>query len=159
MAIHFEHAIELPQPPARVFGVLDDLSQTPKWLAPCTGIEVLTPGEKRVGTKLRYSHREGGRVGVMDGEIVERVPNERLGYRYVDRMMQVGVRFSMRSAGGGTRLTHTIDITPKTFFAKLLSPLIRRQLPRQTITAMESLRALLAANAAVPAPPGAAAVS
>jgi hypothetical protein len=47
------------------------------------------------------------------------------------------------NAGGGARLTHVIDITPKTLMAKLFSPMIRRQLPKQTINAMEQLRALL----------------
>jgi hypothetical protein len=61
-------------------------------------------------------------------------------------MMQVGVHFSRQPQGSGTRFTHSIDITPKTFLARLFSPLIRRQLPKQTIGAMESLPGLLAGN-------------
>jgi uncharacterized protein YndB with AHSA1/START domain len=146
VAIHFEHTIDVAQPPGRVFAVLADVSLTPQWLARCTGIEVLSPGPLAPGTKLRYSYREGGRIGVMEGEVVERAENEALSFRYDDRMMRVGVHFSMKPAGGGTRLTHSIDITPKTFFARLLSPLIRRQIPKQTINAMESLRSLLSAG-------------
>ena len=146
MAIHFEHTIDVPQPPAKVFAVLNDFSQTPKWLARCTGIESLTPGENVVGTKLRYSYREGGRTGTMEGQIVERVCNEKLGFHYHDKMMEVGVAFSMQPAGTGTRLTHSIDISPKTFMARLFSPLIRRQLPKQTIGAMENLRTLLSSG-------------
>src|SRR6266404_2467625 len=131
MAIHFEHTIAVPQTPASVFALLEDVSQTPKWLSRCTGIEVLTPGALEVGSTLRYSFREGGRIGRMDGEVVERVANERLLFRYEDKMMLVGVGFAMTPDGAGTRLTHSIDITPKTFFAKLLSPLIRRQVPKQ----------------------------
>ena len=52
----------------------------------------------------------------------------------------------MEPAGSGTRLTHTIDLTAKTFLAKLISPIIRKQLPKQTITAMESLSELLASR-------------
>lgn len=147
MSVEFEHTIDVPQPPQQVFAVLDDLSQTPKWLARCTGIEVLTPGSPTIGSRLRYSYKDGGRAGGMDGEIVERVPGQKLGYRYEDKMMRVSVRFSMSPAGSGTRLTHSIDVTPKTFFARLISPLIRRQLPKQTIAAMESLRSLLASGA------------
>ena len=80
----------------------------------------------------------------MDGQLAERVENQKLSFRYSDKMMKVGVHFSMQPQGSGTRLTHSIDITPQTFFAKLISPLIRRQLPKQTISAMEALRALLA---------------
>lgn len=144
MPIEFAHTIDVPQPPEQVFGVLADVSQTPKWLARCTGIEVLDPGPLAAGTRLRYSYREGSRSGVMDGQVVERIENQKLSFRYDDKMMQVGVHFSLQPQGSGTRLTHSIDITPKTFLAKLFSPLIRRQLPKQTIGAMESLRGLLA---------------
>ena len=144
MPIQFEHTIEVPQSPEQVFPVLADVSQTPKWLARCTGIEVLTPGPLARGAKLRYSYRDGRRAGQMNGEVAERIDNQKLSFRYSDKMMKVGVHFSMQPQGNGTRLTHSIDITPQTFFAKLLSPLIRRQLPKQTITAMEALRTLLA---------------
>ena len=87
MAIHFAHTIEVSQAPARVFAVLDDFSQTPKWLSRCTGIEALTPGPKAAGTKLRYAYKEGGRAGTMDGEIAARAENERLTMRYGDKMM------------------------------------------------------------------------
>lgn len=143
MPIHFEHSIDLSQSPQKVFALLDDLSKTPQWLTRCTGIEVLTPGEKTVGTRLRYSYREGRRSGSMEGQIVERRPNERLGYRYEDKMMQVAVAFAMAPAGQGTRLTHTIDIQPRSFLAKLFSPMIRRQLPAQTIGSMQNLHRLL----------------
>jgi uncharacterized protein YndB with AHSA1/START domain len=148
MPIHFEHTIEVPQSPAQVFGALNDVTLTPKWLARCTGIEVLTPGPLAVGSKLRYSYRDGGRSGKMDGELIEQVKGQKLSYHYEDRMMSVGVHFSMQPAGSGTRLTHAIDIAPKTFMARLISPLIRRGLPKQTITAMESLRRLLAEGVA-----------
>ena len=143
MSIRFEHAVEVTRPPDRVFAVLDDFAQTPRWLARCTGIEKLTPGPNAVGTKLRYGFKEGGRTGMMDGEITARTPDERLVCRYVDGMMEVVVDFRVAKTAEGTHLVHVIDITPKTFFAKLLSPLIRRQLPTQTITAMDTLRTLL----------------
>ena len=148
MSIHFDHAIEVPQEPERVFAVLDDLAKTPKWLARCTGIEKLSPGENAVGTRLRYSYREGGRAGTMEGEITTRVPNERLTFLYRDGMMDVVVDFRMSRADTGARLVHAIDITPKTFFARLMSPMIRKQLATQTVTAMESLRTLLRAEVA-----------
>jgi hypothetical protein len=143
MSIHFEHGIDVGKSPEEAFAVLDDVSKTPKWLARCTGIEKLSPGPNAVGTKLRYSYKEGGRTGVMDGEITTRAPNERLTFHYADKMMEVTVDFRISKASGGARLVHAIDITPRTFMAKLFSPLIRRQLPKQTITAMETLKALL----------------
>jgi carbon monoxide dehydrogenase subunit G len=148
MSIRFEHAIEVAKGPEQIFAILDDLSQTPKWLARCTGIEKLSPGPNTVGTKVRYAYREGGRTGTMDGEIRVRTPNERLTVGYVDKMMEVVVDFHMTRKDGGARLVHTIDITPRSLFAKLFAPLVRRQLPKQTITAMETLRGLVEGGAA-----------
>ena len=144
MSIHFAHTIEVPQPPGQVFGVLDDFSQTPRWLSRCTGIEQLSPGQKAAGTKLRYSYREAGRSGTMDGEIVARTPGERITMHYGDKMMEVSVDFHLVASGAGTKLTHTIEMSPKSFFSKLFAPMIRKQVPKQTVTAMESLRGLLA---------------
>jgi uncharacterized protein YndB with AHSA1/START domain len=143
MAIQFEHTIELSHGSDKVFALLDDFSQTPKWLARCTGIEKLSPGPNAAGTKLRYAYRDGGRSGVMHGEIVARTPNEHLQFAYSDTMMSVSVDFKIAPKEGGSRLTHAIEITPRTFLAKLFSPFIRKQLPRQTVTAMVSLRDLL----------------
>ena len=143
MSIHFSHTIDVGHEPKAVFAVLDDFAMTPKWLERCTGIEKLSTGPNAVGMKLRYSYKEAGRTGTMDGEIVARIPDERLTFRYGDKMMDVAVDFHVTSAAAGARLTHTIDITPKNVLAKVFAPFIRRGLPRQTITAMESLRTLL----------------
>jgi carbon monoxide dehydrogenase subunit G len=146
MSIRFEHSIDVACPQERAFALLDDVSSTPKWLARCTGIEKLTPGANAVGTKLRYAYKDSGRAGTMDGEVTARAPGERLTFRYDDAMMGVIIDFRMEAAGSGTRLTHAIDITPKTFVAKLFSPIIRRQLPKQTVDAMAALRRLLEAR-------------
>ena len=65
---------------------------------------------------------------------------------YGDKMMEVSVDFHMVPNGAGTKLTHTIEMSPKSFFTKLFAPMIRRQIPKQTVAAMESLRGLLAAK-------------
>jgi uncharacterized protein YndB with AHSA1/START domain len=143
MAIHFEHGIDVSVPPAEVFEALDDVSRTPRWLERCTGVEKMSPGANAVGTRLRYSYREGGRSGVMDGQITARTPNERLTYHYADTMMDVVVDFRMNPQGTGTHLVHAIDITPKTLVAKLFAGAVRKQLPSQTVNAMERLRSML----------------
>ena len=146
MAITFEHAIDLAQPPAAVFAVLDDFSQLPKWLKPCEGLAKLGPGPNAVGDKLRYAYVQGGRHGVMDGVIVAREENTQLTCKYYDRMFTVVVEFRVRMGrGGGTHLVHHIEITPNSFMAKLMSPLIKGQLPKQTVQSMETLRGLLGA--------------
>lgn len=149
MSIHFSHTIDIGQAPKTVFAVLDDLTLTPRWLERCTGIEKLTPGPNDVGTKLRYAYRDGVRSGTMEGEIVARIVDERLTFHYADQSMDVSVDFHVTSAATGSRLTHTIDITPKTLLAKLFAPLVRRELPGQTVAALERLRSLIDDTAAL----------
>src|SRR5271167_4913415 len=91
MPIRCEHSVDVDASPERAFGSLDDLSQTPKWLGPCTALEKLSPGPNAVGDKLKYSYKQGGRAGTMDGEIVNRTPNEKLVCHYFDTMMDVVV--------------------------------------------------------------------
>lgn len=146
MPIVFEHAIDVPQPPQRVFAVLDDFSLLSKWLKPCTGLGKQGTGPNKTGDKLRYAYVQGGRHGVMDGIIVTHDADRRLCCKYYDRIFQVVVDFRLAPAeqGDGTHLVHRIEIIPNTFMGKLMSPLIKGSLPKQTRESMESLRRLLA---------------
>ena len=76
-------------------------------------------------------------------EITARVPNERLAIRYADSMLEVSADFRIATTAGGARLSHTIQIDPKNLLAKAIAPIIRKQLPQQTIASMEKLRAFL----------------
>ena len=143
MPILCEHSIEVHSTPERAFALLDDLAQTPKWLGPCTAIEKLVPGPNAVGDKLKYSYQQGGRAGIMDGEILVRTPSEKLVFHYVDRMMDVSVDLSIVPIQGGSKLTHIITITPLTFMGKIMSPCIRLTLPKQTRQSMENIKKLL----------------
>ena len=148
MPIEFSHTLAVATSPEQTFDVLDDFSQTPKWLTRCTGIETLSVGGNAVGTQLRYAYRERGRVGTMAGTITAREPGQRLTCAYTDKLMDVTVDFQMTRAGSGTRLTHSISMTPKAFVIKLVAPLIRKGIAKQTIDAMEKLKALLEGAAA-----------
>jgi hypothetical protein len=81
----------------------------------------------------------------MAGEIVERVPGERLHCVYSDRAFDVSVDLRVAAAPGGAMTTHTIEITPKTLLGKLMSPLIRLGLGKQTRDAAANLKQLLEA--------------
>lgn len=146
MPIEFDHAIDVPQDPATVFAFLDDLALTPQWLEPCVSLVKLAPGPNNVGDKLKYTYNQGGRVGEMDGEITAREVNQRLAFRYGDNQFELTIDFRMDAQGTGTRLRHVIAITPLSFMTKLMKPMIQGALPKQTITAMEKVKEMLAAR-------------
>lgn len=148
MAIVFEHGIDLPQSPHQVFTLLDDYSKVPLWLKRCEGVAKQGTGPSKVGDKLRYAYCESGKHGLMDGVIVALEEDRLLSYKYYDKMMMVNVDFRMAPTGEGTHLVHHIEITPHSFLARLISPLWRMKLPKQTVATMENLRKLLASESA-----------
>lgn len=147
MSIHFEHAIDIARSPEDVFALIDDFSQTPGWLSSCEGIEKVTPDANMVGTKLRYLYRDATHHGTMEGQITRRIPGKRLSFEYADKSVAVTADFQLTATAEGTHLVHTIEVTPQTFLARLASPLIRSQLTRQTLAAMEALRSVLERHA------------
>jgi carbon monoxide dehydrogenase subunit G len=137
----FSHTLSVSAPPAAVFAIVDDFSKTPQWLSRCTGIDKLSDGPNDVGTDLRYHYDDGRRRGTMDGQVIAREPDRHFAMKFSDKLMDVTVDFVAASDGVGTTLTHSIDIATKGI-GKLFTPLIRRDLPKQTMDAMTKLKAM-----------------
>ncbi|WOP17505.1 SRPBCC family protein [Raineyella sp. LH-20] len=129
--------------PSDIFAILDDVTRTPEWLTRCTQLDKLSEGPTAVGTQLTYHYKDGNRTGVMDGAVVAREQDRKLTHRFTDSMMDVTVDFDVEPGptADQTKLTHTITIATKGF-GKIFTPMIKRQLPGQTIGAMTALKAL-----------------
>jgi hypothetical protein len=145
MPIRYEHVEMVRAAPERAFAVIDDLPRTAEWLPPCVSLEKIGAGPNAPGDKLRYVYKQGGQQGEMGGEILDRTPGERLHCKYVDRVFDVSVDLRVAPATDGAKTTHVIEITPKTFVARLMSPLIRLGLGKQTREAAANLKKLLEA--------------
>lgn len=143
MTIQFECGVDIRCRPERVFALLDDVSQTPRWLTSCQAMEKLTPGPNAVGTKLRYVYKDALHTSVMLGSITARTANQELSFEYSDQRVSVAAQFQLTEISTGTHLQHRIEIAPKTFVVRMLSPVIRRQLAEQTRSAIASLQKLL----------------
>ena len=138
----YSQSMEVEAPPEAIFAILDDVTRTPEWLKRCTKIEALSDGPIAVGQKMKYHYKDGSRTGVMDGEVAQHEPNRHLENRFTDRMMAVSVDFRAEPLDAGrSRLTHTITIDTKGI-GRAFTPMIKRQLPDQTMGAMTSLKAL-----------------
>lgn len=151
MPVRCELSETVATTPDRAFAAIDDLALTAKWLPPCVSLEKLGVGPNVAGDALRYVYREGGRQAEMAGTIVDRVPCERLFCRYGDAAYDVAVDLRVSAAGAGTRVTHLVEITPKTFLGKLMQPLIRLGLRSQTRIAATNLKRLLEAATVIAA--------
>ncbi len=142
MTIRYEHAIEVECSPSTAFAFLDDLPRTPQWLGPARNWKSsfrAKPG----GDKLHYEYSQAGQNGTMQGEIVERVVDQKLVCKYIDKMMEVIVDFSIVPNGEHTRLEHVITMTPQSFMMKMMAPMIRLAVPKQTTDAMSEIKRMI----------------
>ena len=144
----YSHTETVNASPAAVFAILDDVTRAPEWLKRCTRLDNLSGGPTAVGTRLKYHYKDGRRTGVMDGAVVAREQDRKLTNRFTDTMMDVTVDFDVAPGPmpQQTTLTHTITIDTKGF-GKVLTPVIRRQLPDQTTGAMAALKRLAESGA------------
>lgn len=139
----YSRTLEIDATPEEIFTVLADIPRTPEWLERCTRIELLSAGEPSIGAKLEYHYKDGRRTGKMEGVVAGYVPGRRLSMLFTGRLMDVSTTFAADPLEGGrSRLRHSIHIRPKGA-GKALTPLISRQLPKQTDTSMKNLKALV----------------
>jgi uncharacterized protein YndB with AHSA1/START domain len=143
MPIHYQHVETVATSPERVFEVIDDLPLTARWLPPCVSLAKVGDGPNAPGDKLRYVFKQGGRQSEMEGVILDRVPGERLHCKYSDRAFDVWVDLRVAAAPQGALTTHIIEILPKTVLGKLMWPLIRLGLGKQTRDAATNLKKLV----------------
>jgi carbon monoxide dehydrogenase subunit G len=148
MPVRYEHVEPIRASADRVFTTIDDLPLTAKWLPPCVSLEKIGPGPNAPGDKLRYVYKQGGQSGEMTGEIIDRTPGQRLHCKYFDTAFDVSVDLRVAQSPEGALTTHIIEITPKKFIAKLMSPLIRLGVRKQTREAAANLKKLLESNSA-----------
>ena len=146
MPIRYQHTEIVRTTPERAFAAIDDLPLTAKWLPPCVSLEKIGSGPNAPGDKLRYVFRHGRNPAEMAGEIIARTPGERLHCKYTDSTFEVSVDLRVAAAPEGALTTHIIEITPKRFLFKLMSPLIRLGLGKQTREAAANLKKLLEAE-------------
>ena len=148
MPIRYEHAGTVSTTPEQAFAAIDDLPLTAKWLPPCVSLAKVGDGPNAPGDELLYVFEQGGRRREMAGVIVDRVPGERLHCRYADNSFEVSVDLRVSATPGETLVTHAVEIRPKTLLGRLMRPLIRLGLGKQTRDAAANLKALIEADPA-----------
>jgi len=141
--IEAEISFDVKRPPADVFAFLVEPQNTSRWVAFCQSLTKVSDGPTAVGTRLHYAYKDGMRRGTMEGQVTEHQPGQRLAYLYTDRTLDVAVGFRFAATGAGTKIDHWCKITPKNFFMKLMTPLIRsatqKQMGRDTAKLKEIL--------------------
>ena len=121
--IRCEVRFEIARRPAEVFAFVDDVHNASRWLGRCTDLQQTSAPPKGVGTTLRYFYKDpGGHTGEMAGVVTDYERDKRLAMRMTDRTLRVGIFFRFASKGTGTEIDHAVEITPRTFLMRLMSP-------------------------------------
>jgi len=87
----FAHTLSVSAPPATVFGILDDFTQTPLWLSRCTGLDKADG----VGTTLTHTI-DIGTVGV--GKLFTPMIRRSLPKQTIDAMAKLKAMAEERSS-------------------------------------------------------------
>lgn len=141
--ILFEHAIDVPNKAAQIFAVLENVDLAPKWMDRCLRLEKLSKTPTAIGSKFRYTYKDGARKKTMEVVATAYTANERLCYRCTDAAMALTLDFRLRETKHGTRVTHTAQAEPKSLLGRLLAPWIQGRLRRRGRRSMRRLHALL----------------
>jgi uncharacterized protein YndB with AHSA1/START domain len=139
-----EWSVEIPRPVSEVFGFIEDFSQAQRWLTGC--IELHREGEARSGTPVHYEFKQGAGTKALDGVLTTYERDRRLTMTFADKMFEIVVDFALSPTATGTRVAHSITITPKRTFAKLLAPLMRGGNRKQVEQNLSRLSEILSAG-------------
>lgn len=112
-------------PPDRVFALFTDLRNAPGRVKGITGLEVLTDGPIRKGTRFRETRTMFGRSCTETMEITGfEAPRSYTVTCYSGGCI-CQTRFDFRPDSGGTAVEFTFTASAQTFIAKIMSPLFR----------------------------------
>jgi uncharacterized protein YndB with AHSA1/START domain len=142
--LNFSADLKIDRPVDKVFAWLTDPKNHGKFDTSSLEMEVLTPGPWRTGTQFRELRDLGGRKTEVLSEIAELVPNRRYVIRSKTGPDWLGT-WEFEPEGASTHLHWAGQLTMKGF-ARLLEPLIGRQMRPQIDRQFAGLPRLLEAE-------------
>jgi carbon monoxide dehydrogenase subunit G len=143
-----ESTVTVDKPPAEVFPWLLDADKVPRWM---TGLEVydpLDPGPLRVGSRIRQELAVSGHQLRFEMRVAELDPPRRAVLRFEGSGFKAANDYSVRDAGGDSRVTWVISGDATSFKARLIVPLVQAKLQEKLDIDLARLRALLAGETA-----------
>jgi uncharacterized protein YndB with AHSA1/START domain len=110
-------SILLHQSPMQVYAVVRDFESTPGWRSDIERVSV------QPGTSGRVRFREQGKNGIVNYEVAEDVPNQRLATRILDTDLGYSGKWTyvFMPENGNTRLTITEDGEVSNVFFRFMS--------------------------------------
>jgi uncharacterized membrane protein len=122
-------SVEINRPPEEVFAYLDDVERHGEWQEDIVGVERVTEGPIRQGSRVRETRHVPGGNRTMTYEVTEHDPPQQSSFRVLDGPVRAVGTISVEPAGDGTksRVTIAMDFEGHGIGGKLLLPVARNQ--------------------------------
>src|SRR5262245_3149980 len=102
-------SIEIDCPPEKVFDYLGQMDKHNEWQRSIKSIELLTPGETRVGSRAREVREAMGRDQTITYEMTELDPPKSVAFKGVDGPIRPFGRIVLTPLDGGTRTRYDFE--------------------------------------------------
>jgi uncharacterized protein YndB with AHSA1/START domain len=136
--------VDIDRPAADVFRFVADLRNEPLWHVDIASVPTDTPAEPEVGRVVPVKFKPF--MGKTDGTFtaLEVEPGSRIVYRADFAGLQPVITYRVEAAGTGARFTRAVEMQPRGF-AMLMTPMMKRMLPRRNRVFLQTLKRTLEA--------------
>ena len=135
-------SITIARRPEDIVRIFLDPEKAPLWNTGLERFEVLSETPGLVGSKARLHFVQGGRRYVMEDELLEVEPERRYLSRVSGDMLEAEIETLLVPTDSGTLVTVRWAGSGKKPLLRLLLPLMRRSLARQTLADLAKLKKL-----------------
>jgi uncharacterized protein YndB with AHSA1/START domain len=139
-----ERSVKINAPPEKVFGLLTDREQVPKWNKLIKEARVTSTQQTGVGSTVHYVGEAGGAQGEWDIETTEWVKNKKYATRTTSGDVAMLVTWTLKEVNGGTELTYEIRYElPYSILGKIINKLkASKDIENGMIVALQNLKQL-----------------
>lgn len=104
-------------PAARVWGLIDDERQIPRWMPSVldTRYPQGKPAGNPIGARFLQQMQEGGKVSEYEGEVIAYEPGRMLGVRLLPQAFKIDVRYIVTGDEDQTQLDYICDMWARTW--------------------------------------------
>ncbi|MES2154639.1 MAG: SRPBCC family protein [bacterium] len=120
----FQRTMTLSAPPSKVFAVLTDLDNAPKWMPAIQKTEWVKGTKVAVGNVWRETRLAGKRTLVADILVVAAEPDRTLELHVDAKPFRMELRFALAPEGKGTKVEYSCHGQGKGLMALLTGPIM-----------------------------------
>jgi hypothetical protein len=143
MKTTIQASIMIDRSPEVVAEVLLDAEKAVLWTSDLENFEVISRPPGLVGSKARLHYLQGDQRYVMEDELLHVEPNRRYLSKVTGDAIEAEVETVLTPIDKGTRVDVRWSGRGKQLFLRLLLPLMRGSITRQTLKDLEKLKVLV----------------